>query len=150
MTTQVYLVREAATDYAALPPLLVDASLLAAIFFAEPEGAAAAERIAGYRLIAPSIIDYEMANIGMNKVRRGVLPAESAARAIDAYAELRLERHGVLPRDAFSLAVHHGLTAYDAAYLHLAMTLHAPLATLDRQLAAATKSALSAASRPRA
>ncbi|MDX1500848.1 MAG: type II toxin-antitoxin system VapC family toxin [Thermoanaerobaculia bacterium] len=30
-----------------------------------------------------------------------------------------------------------GLTPYDAAYLWLAETLHAPLVTLDRRLAAA-------------
>jgi predicted nucleic acid-binding protein len=149
MATPVYMVREPDVDYATLPPLLVDSSLLAAIYFAEAEGAAASERIAGYRLIAPSIIDYEIANVAMNKVRRGALPAESAKRAIDAFAQLRLERHGVLPQDAFALAVLHGLTAYDAAYLHLAVTLRAPLATLDRQLAAAAQSALSSPARRR-
>ena len=149
MTTEVYVVREPGMDYAALPLLLVDSSLLAAIFFAEPEGTVAADRITGYRLIAPSIIDYEIANVGVNKVRRGALSAESAARAIDAFAGLRLERHSVLPQDAFALAVRHGLTAYDAAYLHLAMTLRAPLATLDRQLAAAAQAGLNHALTPK-
>jgi predicted nucleic acid-binding protein len=35
----------------------------------------------------------------------------------------------------FRLARAHGLSAYDAAYLQLALELRVPLATLDRQLA---------------
>lgn len=40
---------------------------------------------------------------------------------------------------ALELAERHGLTVYDATYLHLAMDIDAPLATLDRQLAAAAR-----------
>lgn len=36
-----------------------------------------------------------------------------------------------------TLAEHHGLTAYDAAYLALALEQQSPLATLDRRLAEA-------------
>ena len=38
-----------------------------------------------------------------------------------------------------ALARKHGLTAYDAAYLDLALRLAVPLATLDRALARAAK-----------
>jgi predicted nucleic acid-binding protein len=37
------------------------------------------------------------------------------------------------------LAIKHALSAYDAAYLHLALREHAPLATLDKKLAAAAE-----------
>ena len=40
-----------------------------------------------------------------------------------------------------ALAHEHGLTAYDAAYLELAMRLGLPLATGDRSLAAAARRA---------
>lgn len=39
------------------------------------------------------------------------------------------------------LAREHGLTIYDAAYLHCAMSNELPLATFDRQLVTAAKSA---------
>jgi predicted nucleic acid-binding protein len=38
------------------------------------------------------------------------------------------------PETIVNLALHHGLTTYDATYLHLAMTTGEPLATLDLQL----------------
>lgn len=41
------------------------------------------------------------------------------------------------------LAVRHGITGYDAAYLWLAAELRAPLATFDRQLAQAAQTYLS-------
>ncbi len=40
-----------------------------------------------------------------------------------------------------ALAVEYGLTAYDAAYLELALRLDAPLATLDQDLARAARAA---------
>ena len=41
--------------------------------------------------------------------------------------------------DALDLATKHGLTVYDALYLQLALDIEAPLATLDRALAAAAR-----------
>lgn len=45
--------------------------------------------------------------------------------------------HGLL--EAVDLAAKHHLTVYDALYLQLALDIEAPLATLDRQLAAAAR-----------
>jgi predicted nucleic acid-binding protein len=45
--------------------------------------------------------------------------------------------HGLLR--ALELAERHRLTVYDAMYLHLALDVEAPLATLDRKLAAAAR-----------
>ena len=149
MTGTVFFVREPAANYEALPLLLVDSSVLAAIYFAEPGGAEVAERIAGHRLAAPEIVDYEIANVGMNKVRRKVMPAAAAAAAIADFLELRLDRHAVAPDDAFDTALRHDLSAYDAAYLHLALTLGVPLVTLDQKLAQAARSALAQAATER-
>lgn len=41
--------------------------------------------------------------------------------------------------EAVELATRHGLTVYDALYLQLAIDIEAPLATLDRALAAAAR-----------
>lgn len=69
------------------------------------------------------------------KTARGELPADRAALALDALAELRLRRHSVRPlfRRIWELRSTHG--AYDAAYVALAEGLAAPLITTDRRLA---------------
>ena len=48
---------------------------------------------------------------------------------------IHIQRVPVPATDVVSLAVRTGLTAYDAAYLWLAMSRDAELVTLDRQLA---------------
>ena len=139
---QVFMVREPAAEYSALPLLVVDASLLAAIYFGEEAGPAAAERIAGHRLAAPAIIDYELANVGVNKIRRNIMNEGAVEYALSALANLRLERVTVEPVAAFALAAKSGLTAYDAAYLHAAIELRAPLVTLDEALAVQARKVL--------
>ena len=57
---------------------------------------------------------------------------------------MRLARCAVDAEAQFQLAGRTGLTAYDAAYLQLAIELRAPLATFDRKLGNAAAEILSA------
>jgi len=68
--------------------------------------------------------------------------AEVARQALIDLAELRLTRCAVDPAAQFGLAQRLNLTAYDAAYLQLALDLGAPLATFDRRLGLAAGKAL--------
>ena len=47
--------------------------------------------------------------------------------------------HGQIFTDVIALAQRNGITSYDAAYIHLARTRGARLASLDKQLLAAAK-----------
>jgi uncharacterized protein with PIN domain len=49
---------------------VVDASALAALLFAEPEADSIARRLEGARLVAPSLVDFELANVCLTKMRR--------------------------------------------------------------------------------
>jgi predicted nucleic acid-binding protein len=77
--------------------------------------------------------------------RRGrITPAESAAfiamiEELPIVADRATETRAL--HETIGLAREHGLTAYDAAYLELAMRRGLPLATGDRQLAAASRRA---------
>jgi predicted nucleic acid-binding protein len=116
---------------------VVDASALAALLFAEPHAADVAERLTGGRLVAPSLLNYELANVCLTKITRQ--PAQrDALRAAFALAErLKVETLAVDHAAVLDLAEATGLTAYDASYLWLARSLGAELVTLDRKLAAA-------------
>ncbi len=115
---------------------VVDASAIAAVLFDEPEAAPVAAGASG-RLVAPGLLRYEIASVCATKLIRYPDRAQEVhARhrlldqlAID-YAEPDWD---LLP----ALAQRWALSAYDAAYLQLALFLNAPLVTLDARLAAA-------------
>jgi predicted nucleic acid-binding protein len=117
---------------------VVDASALAAIVFAEPEAEAIAERLTGARLAAPSLLDYELANVCLTKIRRRPDQREALRAAFRLAQRLQVETVVVDHTAMLDLAEATGLTAYDASYLWLARSLGAELVTLDRKLAAAS------------
>ena len=116
---------------------VVDASALAALLFGEPEADAVADRLDGARLVAPSLLTFELANVCLVKARRHPKQRESLIAAFRLRARLGVEEVAVDHDEALDLAAATGLTAYDASYLWLARQLGAELVTLDRQLAKA-------------
>ncbi|MBS0458329.1 MAG: type II toxin-antitoxin system VapC family toxin [Proteobacteria bacterium] len=116
--------------------VVVDASALAAVVFDEPEAAPVVASVAG-SLIAPTLLRYEIASVCATKLIRHPQRAgeiQARYRLLDdiaiAYAE---PDWASLP----ALARRWALSAYDAAYLQLALSRQAPLITLDARLAAA-------------
>jgi predicted nucleic acid-binding protein len=104
-------------------------------------GEAPAERVAaqlqGARLIAPQLIDYELANVCLFKIRRDPPRRAELLRGFALRVTIKIEHQPVDPAGVLALAEATGLTAYDACYLWLARTHGAGLVTLDKQLAAA-------------
>lgn len=125
-----------------MPDMVIDASSLAAVVFEEPDGTSVLDYCRGSRLLAPSLVDYEMANICLMKRRRYPDMAEKLAIQFDAYQRLDLKRCTVEIGAVLALAEQSRLTAYDAAYLWLAMKNGCPLSTLDKALEAAWRQTL--------
>ncbi len=136
------IIAEPPPEYQSRPLLVVDASVLMAAVFAESNRDQALQWMRGRALHAPQLVDYELANAALNKLRRKQATAESAAAALAAFAALDIERRPTSLEGVFKLAAQWGLTAYDAAYLWLAAELKAPLATFDSRLGTAAKAHL--------
>jgi predicted nucleic acid-binding protein len=117
---------------------VVDASALAALIFAEPDAENVAKRVEGARLAAPSLLDFELANVCLNKMRRQPAKRDAIRAAFRLANRLKVETVAVDHAVIVDLAETTGLTAYDASYLWLARSLDAELVTLDRKLAAAS------------
>ena len=115
--------------------LVVDASAISAIVFGEAEGATIAAHIDGESLIAPTLFDYEMTNIGWKKVRRHPDKHATLLAAMSRVPSLQITKVAVPLDELFALATETGLTAYDASYLWLARSQDLELVTLDDQLA---------------
>lgn len=92
-------------------------------------------------LWVPALWWYEVANALALARRRSRLTEADGLRALETYGRLALETDAPLDGDLAwrlqSLAVAHGLSAYDAAYLELAQRRAAGLLTVDARLARA-------------
>lgn len=113
---------------------VIDASAVAAVLFDEPEAAPVLAMARG-RLLAPSLLRYELASVCATKLRQFPDRAPDIEGRYALVSELSLElvepEWNTLPR----LALRWSLSAYDAAYLQLALQARVPLITLDRRLA---------------
>ena len=118
-------------------PFVLDASATASWCFDDVSAAdAAMERLPADHAVVPALWWFEVRNILIVNERRGRIEPVDSDVFLDDLARLpiRIESH-TSERLVVALARKHRLTAYDAAYLALAVRLTAPIATLDRALA---------------
>ena len=143
MTVRRLFVAEPAPRYLARPPVVVDSSLVCAILFDEPEREQAQERLSGKHLLAPRLLNHEVVNVALKKLRRG-MPADAVEHALADFASQAIEFFDTDLVGQFALAHCYQLSAYDAAYLWLAAELKAPLATFYAKLGKAAQRHLGA------
>jgi predicted nucleic acid-binding protein len=92
--------------------------------------------------VAPRLWAYEVRNSVLMGLRRGRISESDSEQFLVSLNELNIRlSEPASYDDVFSLAQEHGLTVYDAAYLHVAMQERLPLASLDRQLVRAAGTA---------
>ena len=119
--------------------LVVDASVLAvALADDAADGDRARARLRGEALVAPDLVDLEVASVLRGRLSGGHLDVRRADLALADLLALPLERVpalGLIPR---CWELRDNLTVYDAAYVALAEALAAPLLTADIRLANST------------
>lgn len=127
--------------------IVIDSSVAAA-WCLKDEHNPAADRILEEVLdrggVVPALWAAEMANILLTAERRGRIAPADAERAVDLLGRLPIAvepADGETLRRLRSLAREHGLTAYDAWYLELAVRRNRPLATFDGALRCAAQRA---------
>ena len=127
--------------YLVRPPLVLDCSTLAGLIFEEDWQAQALQKIEGFSLKAPYLLDVEITSVALKKHRRG--GPDIALSGLARYTSMDIELFAVNALDVFELAKRYQLSAYDASYLWLATELTCPLATFDEKLATAAQAHLS-------
>lgn len=119
--------------------LVVDASVMANALWATGRAFhAAREALESADLVAPHLIDLEVAGIARRHTRLGELDPTSAwvgLQRLRALPHLDRIAHDVLFERIWALRGN--ITSYDASYVALAEALGVPLVTRDRRLARA-------------
>jgi predicted nucleic acid-binding protein len=128
---------------------VLDASIVLTWCFPD-EGAATAEHVAGMfsrgdTAVVPSFWPHEVLNALLVGEKRNRISKELLRSFLKDLAELPIALEQLPKKIVFDrvqrLSREHNLTAYDAAYLELALDTGLPLATLDEKLANACKKA---------
>jgi predicted nucleic acid-binding protein len=126
-------------------PFVVDASITACWAFDDedhPRATAALERLRTDEAFAPSLWWYEVRNILVVGERRGCIAENDTAAYLRSLGRLPIWIDAeAVDANLLDLARRHRLSAYDAAYLELALRINAPLETLDAALAKAALAA---------
>lgn len=118
---------------------VLDASVALSWCFADEATPAALEirdRLTTERGVVPALWLYEVANALAVAARRGRMSAETATDMARLLVSLPIDLAEPVRdvSDVMQLATDHDLSAYDAAYLQLAVSTDTPLATLDGRL----------------
>lgn len=94
--------------------------------------------------VVPSLWAVEMANVLLVAERKGRIKPADAAREVELILKLPIviapEDNRTTLEDTRRVGRDHGLSAYDACYLALALRTGLPLATLDKPLTRAARS----------
>lgn len=138
-------VAEPRSAYLHRPPLVTDASVIAAALFGEGHSDEAIALLRGRTLHAPHLLDPEIGSVALKKLRRERITWAAVSDALQTYAQLAIERHAVTTDSVIAIAQRYEITAYDATYLVVAEHLNAPLATFDESLAKAARAHLALA-----
>lgn len=114
--------------------IVVDASAAVLALLNDGEARAA---LATDAVVCPHLVDSEVAHALRSQVLRGVLDDIAAARAVDVWARLGIERVGLVGLLPRVWELRDNLSAYDATYVAVAESLEVPLVTADSRLARA-------------
>jgi predicted nucleic acid-binding protein len=115
--------------------VVCDASALTAVLIdAGPDGQWATAEFGGVDLAAPSLVEFETANILRRQQLGGLISPDQAAQAHADLLEMAIEHwpYELLATRAWQLR--HNLSIYDASYVALAELLGTTLVTLDRRI----------------
>lgn len=117
--------------------LVVDASVLVEVALGNAAAESALRGLTGRRLVAPELVDAEVAHALKGHERAGKANREAVTDFVRSLLHLPLRRvsHRLLLQDAWDLR--HRLSTYDAFYVALARHLDAPVITCDRRWVAA-------------
>jgi predicted nucleic acid-binding protein len=116
---------------------VVDASVAAKWYFREEHSERADALLEQEsEILAPGLLAVEIASLVWKRARRGEITEAAADRIVAALREVPLEIRPTaeLVTAALPLALHRGLTLYDAFYTALAVKSGCPLVTADRKL----------------
>jgi predicted nucleic acid-binding protein len=119
--------------------MIIDASVILSAFFPDEAQVQAQTIIRDHvservRLVAPTLLLYEVTNAVLQAMRRERITAEQGEDILASFEGLSIALEPVTWQQMLSLAQRFDRSVYDAAYLALAEATGQPLTTGDRRM----------------
>jgi predicted nucleic acid-binding protein len=114
--------------------IVADTSAFLAVLLNEPERDRILQLTTEASLLAPEFLAYEIGNALSAMVKRRRLTGPEALKAATSARRIAVRLLPVDLHDSLSLALDHGVYAYDASFLHCAQARACPLLTLDTRM----------------
>lgn len=114
--------------------VIADTNIFLAVVLNEPEKSNIIELTAGFELLAPEVLPFEIGNAISAMMKKRLITAEEANLIWDASQQISVELSTVDIKEALNIAIEHNIYAYDAYFLQCAINNKYPLITLDRKM----------------
>lgn len=127
------------SGFSAATPIVIDASALVELLLRGGKSEAIATAIGDSPLVAPDLVNVELAQSLRGLERAGKVTATRAEQAFERMNEGAIVRMPTAPLLAEVWSLRHNLSAYDACYVALARAFAWPLLTTDGPLTRAPR-----------
>lgn len=114
--------------------LISDTNIFLAVALDEPEKDSIIQATAGFDVISPEILLYEIGNALTAMVKRKRLNKEEVLSAFEAALSIPVKLVPVDIQKALEIAFQYNLYAYDAYFLQCAANFFYPFITLDKRM----------------
>jgi predicted nucleic acid-binding protein len=114
--------------------IVVDASAVVAVLVDTDVSSELLQTFAEEALQAPALVDFEVASAIRGHVLGNLLSPARSELALSDFASLTIDRQYMTALLPDMVRLRDNFTAYDAAYVVLALALDAPLVTTDAKL----------------
>ena len=88
---------------------VIDASAPVALLFAEEQGSTVADQNGGHRLVSPTVLDFEIANVCLSNIRRQPARLKPLLEAFAGWTQLKIEAIRCEPHRGPGTRPAHGL-----------------------------------------
>lgn len=112
--------------------IVADTNTFLAVALNEPERAEIVKLTKGCDIIAPEVLPFEIGNALTAMLKRGRLSGSEVSSAWKTVNRIEVGLRKVDVPSALEIAAEHRIYAYDAYFIHCALTLRSPLLSLDR------------------
>ena len=119
--------------------LIADTNIFLAVALDEPEKPGIIEAGFGYDAVSPDMLPYEIGNALSAMIKRRQLTESESISAYNITKQVPVKLVKVDIQKALKTAIKFNIYAYDAYFIQCALSLNAPLLTLDKRMQSVAK-----------